>query len=694
MARRYCITGRMLWLLVLIIVAMTVVVGCKTETAREEQTYFLTDEEVTWLKEHDGEITIGYTTDYPPVEFLDNGKYVGFSADYFKILEEKLKIDIKMIQYDNWSQLIEDAKSKKISGITAATKTEDRSRYFNFTVPYILNPNVIITRENFSEELSFEKLANSSMDILVVADYAIIEYLDEHYPKLEYREVPSASDGMRMVSFGEADAIIIEVMSAAASIDRDNISNLIVNSETAYESNLSIATRSDWPMLNQVFNKGLAQIADDEKRAIRMKWLPMERKGLLENRYFWIGLVSVILLLSGLIIAVTYWNQALKKAVDEKTEALEKSKDELMQKNKQLKVTEEKLLEEIDVRKRSEERITYKSYHDELTGLFNRAYYNEQLIARDIESELPLSIILADLNGLKITNDTLGHDEGDKLLIKIAGIIEASCGMQDIVARIGGDEFVILLSNSSEDEVQAVCAAIKEGCRRSQRNPIKPSVALGYATRHDMGQSLGSIFKKAEDNMYENKMYESESTHTSILESLKTMMRETTFETAEHSRRMETMAVKMGEALNLDGQCLNALSSLADLHDLGKVAIPDEILSKNGKLTEGEWEKIKRHPDIGFKIASSSPKLNQIAEGILAHHEHWDGSGYPHGLKAEEIPLISRIISIVDAYDVMTNERPYKEAMDKSVAIAEIKRCSGTQFDPNLVTLFVKLFET
>lgn len=653
------------YLVLLFAVIMLTVMGCMAQADENYDDIFLTPEELQWLETHDGEITIGYTTDYPPVEFLDNGEYVGLSADYFKLLEEKLGIDINMVQFDHWNNLIEHAKNKQISGITAATKTEDRSEYLEFTVPYILNPNVIITRKNFSEKLNFEKLANSSMRILVVEDYAIAEYLDTNYPKLEYKTVESANEGLRMVSFGEADAMVIEIMSASSSIDRDNISNLIVNSETSYESNLSIATRSDWPILSDILNKGLARISDDEKQAIRMKWIPMERKSIFENQYFWIAIFLIILVLSVIIIAITFWNQSLQRAVEDKTQKLEKSKDELR----------------------------YKSYHDELTGLYNRAYYNEQLEALNIKSQLPLSIVLADCNGLKITNDTLGHDEGDRLLIKISEIIKRHCRARDIVARIGGDEFVIIMPRTSKEDAERISLDIKASCAKASKDPIKPSVAIGCATKTRMTEAIQSIFKKAEDYMYENKMYESEGTHTSILESLKTVLRETTSETADHSKRMEIMAVEMGKALNLDGQKLNALATLADLHDLGKVAIPEEILHKRGPLYELEWERIKRHPDIGFKIASSSPKLRFIAEGILAHHEHWDGTGYPNGLQGEEIPLLSRIISIVDAYDVMTNHRPYKTAMDKNTALTEIIRCSGKQFDPQMVQLFVKLFE-
>ncbi|MGB5824609.1 MAG: transporter substrate-binding domain-containing protein, partial [Proteocatella sp.] len=250
----------------LIIIGITTLFCLLNTRDSKVEKIFLTVEEKAWLDEHKEEIKIGYTIDYPPVEFLNNGKYAGISADYFKLLEQKLGIQIQMVQFDNFHELIRQIQSGELTGITAATKTPERSEYLNFTIPYIDNPNVIITRKNFSGNLTFEKLANTSMDILVIEGYDIIEFLNHRFPKLEYRTVKSPSEGMRMVAFGEADAMIIEIMSASATIERDNISNLIVNVETPYDSNLSIATRNDWPILSQILNKGIAQITDHERK--------------------------------------------------------------------------------------------------------------------------------------------------------------------------------------------------------------------------------------------------------------------------------------------------------------------------------------------------------------------------------------------------------------------------------------------
>lgn len=490
--------------------------------AKEEDSIFLTQEERTWIDEHEGQIRIGYTTDYPPVEFLEEDTYVGMSADYFSLLEEKLQIDIKMVRFENWSALLSAAETKQVSGITAATKTEDRSAYLEFTVPYIMNPNVIITRKNFSGKLSFEKLTNASMKVLVVEGYSIIEELARDYPKLEYETVLDVSEGMRKVSFGEADALIVEIMSAAASIERDHLTNLVVNTEVPYDSNLSIAVRNDWPILKEIFNKGLAQISDNERQEVLNRWVPFDRQSLFENRWFWITIIGVVLALVLTVILVIIWNYTLQKAVREKTYELEKSKEELL----------------------------YKSYHDALTGLYNRAYFNECLADYDREEKRPLAIILADLNGLKLTNDTLGHFEGDRLLVEMARILKKNSRAEDMVARIGGDEFVVLLPNADEFKAREVCRAIQQDCMETGKDSIQPSVALGYSVKIDEKEHFQVYFKQAEDSMYEKKMEESEATHTKIMDVLKERLKEAAFDSEDHSKRFEYIGSKKANPKN------------------------------------------------------------------------------------------------------------------------------------------------
>ncbi len=337
----------------------------------------------------------------------------------------------------------------------------------------------------------------------------------------------------------------------------------------------------------------------------------------------------------------------------------------------------------------TEKELLYKTYHDELTGLYNRNYLNVKLNDFDNLNNLPLSVIIGDLNGLKITNDTLGHLEGDKLIKITSKIFKKTCREGDYIFRTGGDEFLMLLPETTKKEAEKLCNRIKNACKKNKDARIEPSVALGLAVKLEVEKDIQIVFKEAEDEMYINKVFESESVNNTIIKSLETMLRETTNETLEHSLRVEKYSIEIGNEINLSEWELNTLASLAHLHDIGKVAIPKSILEKAGPLNSEEWKIMKRHPEMGYKIANSSPKLTRIADGILAHHEWWNGMGYPKGLKGNDIPVLARIITVVDAFDVMISGRVYKEPMSYDSAIDELISCSGSQFDPNIVKIFI-----
>lgn len=337
---------------------------------------------------------------------------------------------------------------------------------------------------------------------------------------------------------------------------------------------------------------------------------------------------------------------------------------------------------DITLEKQREEEVRYLGYHDSMTGLYNRAYFEEALNRLNEERYLPLGVIMGDSNGLKMVNDVFGHEEGDRLLRNITQIFRSSCGSEDIIARIGGDEFAVILPCTSIEKMNMITSNIKRMCSLSTGEPICTSVALGAALKSDIGQSIEEVYKLAEDRMYNNKLVESKSIRSSIIISLKKTLEERTHETEAHARRMNEISGQVGKIMGLHDNELDELSLLAMLHDIGKIAIPDYILGKPGKLSEEEWKIMKGHCEIGYRIAVASPELAHIADLILCHHERWDGKGYPQGLKGEEIPLLSRIISVVDAYDAMTNDRPYHGAITGEEALKELDRCSGTQFDP------------
>ena len=349
---------------------------------------------------------------------------------------------------------------------------------------------------------------------------------------------------------------------------------------------------------------------------------------------------------------------------------------------------------DITDRKKQEEKVRYLSLHDNLTDLYNRAFFETEIRRLDVKRQLPISMIMIDLNGLKLVNDSYGHKTGDKFLLKTAEVLKDTFRKEDIIARWGGDEFVILLNQTSQNTVEELAKRIKNkktyvDVGKDEKMPL--SLAVGYSVKTNKDESVYALFKDAEDMMYKDKLLEKQSVSSNIVNTLLTTLQQKSQESKEHSERMKKLAIKLGEKINLNNSDLEKVSLLAILHDIGKTTIPEEILNKPAKLNKEEWEKIKSHPATGFRICSEVEEFSHIAQEILSHHERWDGNGYPQKIKGTNIPLLSRIISIVDAYDVMTSERVYSRKKSKSEAINELKENSGTQFDPELVEKFIEI---
>lgn len=346
-------------------------------------------------------------------------------------------------------------------------------------------------------------------------------------------------------------------------------------------------------------------------------------------------------------------------------------------------------------KKRLEERLSYLSYRDQLTGLYNRRFFEEQLKILDVERNLPITLVMADVNGLKLINDSFGHKTGDDLLVSIANIMKIGCRADDIVSRISGDEFVVILPNTNEFEAEGIIKRIKKLSREKRFSDnklldIDLSVSLGLGTKHTKDMDISEVLKKAEDNMYSNKLFEGPSMRSKTIETIIKALYEKNRREEEHSTRVSNIALKMGIELKMKEDELKELKSVGLLHDIGKIAISETILDKPGKLNAEEWEEMKKHPEIGYRILSTVNEMKRIAEYTLAHHERYDGNGYPKGLIGEQIPLVSRIISIADAYDAMASERPYKESLSNDEIVKEFIKNAGTQFDPGLAKIFVE----
>lgn len=348
---------------------------------------------------------------------------------------------------------------------------------------------------------------------------------------------------------------------------------------------------------------------------------------------------------------------------------------------------------EITDRKKYEASILYLSYNDALTGLYNRRFYTERLNEYKDAKFNPISLILCDINGLKIMNDAFGHDAGDDLLIEVSTLLKQLFSDKGYVCRIGGDEFVVLLPNTELRNAQYHLEKMKRILASKFIHGMSVSVSFGISSK-ESDEKLEDVFRTVEEQMYKNKLFEVSSHRSESIKTILNTLHEKNPREEKHSKRVSDICIQIGKKLHMKSEELQLLKAISNLHDIGKIAIDEAILNKPGKLTDAEWEIIKRHPEIGYRIISTSPEYAEIAYDILSHHEKWDGTGYPRALSGQNIPIRARIISIADAYDAMVSERPYRKSLTHEEAITEIKKHSGTQFDPNLVKVFLELFET
>ena len=343
--------------------------------------------------------------------------------------------------------------------------------------------------------------------------------------------------------------------------------------------------------------------------------------------------------------------------------------------------------------KKQEQKIEYLSYHDNLTELYNRTFMEEEMKRLDSSHQLPISIIMIDVNGLKLFNDTYGHQKGDQLLIKTASILKKTTRSEDLVARWAGDEFVILLPKTNQKEAGKIIERIESRCRETENEKIAVSLAVGSAVKEKAEENLIDVFEQADERMYEQKMSKSRDAKKKLVENILINLENKSAEDKSHLQRMKINAANFADYINLNNNEKERLILLSELHDLGKISLKKELLKKKAELNKEEWDKIKEHSEQGYKIASASKEFALVAKEILHHHEHWDGSGYPDALKGSEIPILSRIFAIIDAFDVMKHKNIYSRKLNEKEALAELKKFSGSQFDPKLTAMFIEFIK-
>jgi len=348
------------------------------------------------------------------------------------------------------------------------------------------------------------------------------------------------------------------------------------------------------------------------------------------------------------------------------------------------------VFKDVSEEKKQQDALAHLVFRDPLTGLHNRRFYDQQKELLDSEEYFPLAFVAADVDGLKLTNDAFGHEAGDRLLQIVGKTLGNNCRDGDVVARVGGDEFVMLLPKTTADKVERIVQRMASSLKAEKNCDLPVSVSFGFAVKENSLEDLVEVVKQAEDSMYQQKIAESPKMKKLAVDHLLEVQFQKDAWEFEHCMAISKYSEELARAMGFSDEDATEMRIAGLYHDIGKIAIDPSILNKPTALGSSEWDAVRRHSELGYTIVRTVNEYAAFANHILHHHERWDGRGYPHGLSGEDIPIQARLLCVVDAYVAMVSNRPYREASDKDTAIEQLRIHAGSQFDPRIARLFVE----
>lgn len=595
------------------------------------------------------EVKVVCDDNYPPYAFRDEaGNLKGIIVDEWNLWSVKTGIKVDLVG-TSWNKALKGMQEGKYDVIDTFFYNEERDKIYDFSA----------ADADIDVSIFFSKEISGITDLNSIKGFQIGVKKDDNSVNIleksgidSYIEFNDYEDIINAFKNNKISVFIMDNPPALYFLYKYHLQNEAKHTDPLYTGQFHRAVKEGNSYLLRIINSGFSKVSYSDHSSINNKWFGFQYSKPNYDGYI-IIFILVFLIISGFLIA---WNIILKKMVKSKTSE-----------------------------------IYQLSIRDPITGLYNRFYFEDECDKITKNTPSGCAIIFCDLDGLKFINDTLGHPKGDECIRTFGNLLTQCFKNEDIViARIGGDEFGLLLKNTTESDVLDAKNKIELAIEKN--NPcsaIPLSVSIGYSFSNEELPDLKKLFIDADNAMYQDKLHHKQSTHSEIIDILQKVLEARDSLTEGHSDRIHNLAVAMCKALNFSSKQIQDMSLLSQFHDIGKIGIRDSILLKPDKLTQDEFEEMKQHSEIGYKISSLSSYVSHLSEWILKHHEWWDGNGYPLGISGNEIPIQCRILSILDAYDAMTNDRPYRNALSQAEAIAELISFSGKQFDPYLVEQFI-----